>query len=105
VVLSQPPPGHSRIRIANLGFGLSILLLTSCSWSQAPQEEIANYVEIPMTKALKTAVNRVPGKVIEAKLIEDSNRIFYKIDIVDKQQKSRTVYVDAENGLLLKVDN
>jgi hypothetical protein len=105
VPLSRTTVDHSRIRIANFGFGLSVLLFTGCSWYQPHQEEIANYIEIPMAKALKTAINRVPGKAIEAKLIEDSTRLFYKIDIVDKQQKIRTVYVDAENGLLLKVDH
>ena len=79
--------------------------MTSCNSYQPHPEEIANYVEIPMAKALKTAINRVPGKAIEAKLVEDSTRVFYKIDIVDKQQKIRTVYVDAESGLLLKVEH
>ena len=82
---------------------LGILLLSSCSANQPSHEDIASYIEIPMAKALKTATRHVPGKAVEAKLIEESNRFFYKIDIVDKQQMN-TVYVDAENGLLLKVD-
>jgi hypothetical protein len=82
---------------------LGILLLSSCSANQPSHEDIASYIEIPMAKALKTATRHVPGKAVEAKLIEESNRFFYKTDIVDKQQMN-TVYVDAENGLLLKVD-
>ena len=83
---------------------LGILLLSSCSAKQPSHEDIASYVEIPMAKALKTASRHVPGKAIEAKLIEEPNRFFYKIDIVDKQRKMNTVYVDAESGLVLKVD-
>jgi peptidase YpeB-like protein len=82
---------------------LGILLLSSCSANQPSHEDIASYIEIPMAKALKTATRRVPGKAVEAKLLEESNRFFYKIDIVHKQQMN-SVYVDAENGLVLKVD-
>lgn len=71
--------------------------------SVTSSEEIVAYTEIPMGKALRTALRKVPGKATEAKLMERAGRIVYRIEIIDKENRKRTVYVDAEVGLLLNV--
>jgi uncharacterized membrane protein YkoI len=35
--------------------------------------------------------------------MERAGRIVYRIEIIDKENRKRTVYVDAEVGLLLNV--
>jgi uncharacterized membrane protein YkoI len=45
----------------------------------------------------------VPGKAAEANLGKDDGRTIWKIEVIDHNNKSQTVYVDAQTGLA-KID-
>jgi uncharacterized protein YpmB len=41
----------------------------------------------------------VPGKAAEADLGKDDGRTIWKIEVIDHNNKSQTVYVDAQTGM------
>jgi uncharacterized membrane protein YkoI len=67
-------------------------------------KELSDSARITMDQAVKAAVSAVPGKAVEAQLGKEDGRVAYEIEIIDKNRKSRTIYVDAESGKTMKVE-
>ena len=62
-------------------------------------KELIAGAKISMEQAIKSAVKAVPGKAAEADLGKDGDRTIWKIEVIDHNNKSQTVYVDAQTGL------
>ena len=62
-------------------------------------KELIAGAKISMEEAIKSAVKAVPGKAAEADLGKDGDRTVWKIEVIDKHNKSQTVYVDAQTGM------
>jgi uncharacterized membrane protein YkoI len=62
-------------------------------------KELVASAKIPMEEAIKSAIKAVPGKAAEADLGKDEGRTIWKIEIIDNNNKSQTVYVDAQTGM------
>lgn len=62
-------------------------------------KELVASAKIPMEEAIKSAIKAVPGKAAEADLGKDDGRTIWKIEIIDHNNKSQTVYVDAQTGM------
>jgi hypothetical protein len=62
-------------------------------------KELIAGAKISMEQAIKSAVKAVPGKAAEADLGKDGDRTIWKIEVIDHNNKSQTVYVDAETGM------
>ncbi len=58
-----------------------------------------------MIEALKTAQKKVPGKPVEVDIGKDDGRVVYKIEIIDKSNNTKKVYIDAETGKVHTVKN
>ena len=65
---------------------------------ESNKELVAN-AKIPLEEAVKSAIKAVPGKAAEADLGKDDGRTFWKIEVIDHNNKSQTVYVDAQTGM------
>ena len=61
-------------------------------------KELVASAKITMQEAIKSAMKAVPGKAAEADLGKDDGRTIWKIEIIDHNNKSQTVYVDAQTG-------
>jgi uncharacterized membrane protein YkoI len=55
--------------------------------------------KVSMEEAIRSAIKVVPGKAAEADLGKDEGRTIWKIEVIDKHNKSQTVYVDAQTGM------
>ena len=55
--------------------------------------------KVPMEDAVKSALKAVPGKAAEADLGKEDGRTIWKIEVIDHNNKSQTVYVDAQTGM------
>ncbi len=55
--------------------------------------------KISMEEAIKSATTAVPGKAAEADLGKEEGRTIWKIVVIDQNNKSRTIYVDAQTGV------
>ena len=62
-------------------------------------KELIASAKVPMEDAIKSAIKAVPGKAAEADLGKDDGRTIWKIEIIDHNNKSQTVYVDAQTGM------
>lgn len=62
------------------------------------KELIAN-TKVPLEEAIRNAIKTVPGKAAEADLGKDEGRTVWKIEVIDQNNKSQTVYVDAQSGM------
>jgi uncharacterized membrane protein YkoI len=61
-------------------------------------KELVASAKITMEEAIKSATKAVPGKAAEADLGKDDGRTIWKIEVIDHNNKSQTVYVDAQTG-------
>ncbi|HKT34338.1 MAG TPA: PepSY domain-containing protein [Nitrospira sp.] len=75
-------------------------LAASPAWAlfETNKELIAS-AKIPLEEAVKSAIKAVPGKAAEADLGKDEGRTIWKIEVIDHNNKSQTVYVDAQTGM------
>lgn len=89
---------------------LAVALLALSIWTTPPamalletKAELAGQASVTMEKALQTALQRVPGKAIEAELETEDGRPAYEIKIIDSSNSKRKVHVDARTGDIMKV--
>jgi uncharacterized membrane protein YkoI len=77
-----------------------IALGAGSAWAlfETNKELVAN-AKIPLEEAVKSAIKAVPGKAAEADLGKDDGRTIWKIEVIDHNNKSQTVYVDAQTGM------
>jgi uncharacterized membrane protein YkoI len=61
-------------------------------------KELVEQARISMEEAIITAQQTIPGQPVHVKMGKDAGHTVYQIEILDKNKKSRWVYVDATNG-------
>jgi uncharacterized membrane protein YkoI len=90
----------------------AILALSGPAWSDEKrggkeQDETAKAVELSATtritidQAIKTASEKVAGKVIEAELEEKNGKAVWEVEVVDGNKKVTEVHVDAGTGAVV----
>ena len=83
----------------------TVMISANSAWALfESNKKLSESAHISMDQAIKSAVAAVPGKAVEAQLGKEEGRTVYEIDIIDASKKERTVYVDAENGKVLKAE-
>jgi uncharacterized membrane protein YkoI len=66
---------------------------------------MAKNARISMQQAVRTAEASVPGaKAKETHLETEGGRTVYEVELVDNSNNTRTVWVDAQNGRVVKTD-
>ncbi len=85
----------SIVRVALIG----LMLSSAPAWALFESDrELSDKARISMIDALRTAQKKVPGKPVEVNMGKDDGRVVYKIEIIDKNKKTKKVYIDAETG-------
>ncbi len=89
------------MRYAALALVFACFMLTAC----ASQETMAKNARITMQEAVRTAEASVPGgKAKETHLETEGGRTVYEVELVDSTNNTRTVWVDAQSGRIVKTD-
>jgi uncharacterized membrane protein YkoI len=87
------------MRIMITGAVLFTALSVVPAWALFESEKtLSEKATVSMVEAIKTAELQVPGKPVEVNMGKDDGRVVYKIEIIDSQNKTRHVYVDAQTG-------
>jgi len=60
--------------------------------------ELAREARISMVEAITTAQKTIPGQPIHVEMGKDSGKTVYQIQMLDKDNKTRWVYVDTMTG-------
>ena len=87
-----------------LAFG-AILLLSGPAWSDQKGKgkkdesketvEMARMAKVTIDQAIKTASEKVAGKVVEAELEKEHDKLVWEVEIVTAENKLMEVYIDA----------
>lgn len=88
-----------QTRIAVAAGVLALGLLSSPAWAMFESNKtLAGTATIPLEDAVKKALAAVPGKAVEAEIGKEDGRTCYVVEIVDRNNNTQKVYVDAQNG-------
>lgn len=66
--------------------------------------EMATAAKVMIDQAIKTASDKVPGKVIEAELEKKHNKLVWEVEVVTPENKVMEVHIDAESGVVIDVE-
>lgn len=74
-------------------------LMTTPAWALfETNKQLAATATVTLEDAVKHALKAVPGKAVEAEIGKDDGRTVYEVEIIDSNNKTQKVYVDAQNG-------
>lgn len=101
--------------IAAAAFTGLLLAVTGPAWSddkggKKEKDETKQAVEMSKTakvtieQAIKTATEKVAGKVIEAELERKHDKAIWEVEIVGADDKVSEVHVDADSGAVIDVE-
>jgi uncharacterized membrane protein YkoI len=72
-------------------------LMSSSAWALfETNKELAKSATVTLDKAVLAAVAAMPGQAVEAELSKEEGRTVYKVEIIDNNNRTHKVYVDAQ---------
>ncbi|MEP6932695.1 MAG: PepSY domain-containing protein [Nitrospirota bacterium] len=66
--------------------------------------EMAAKAKITIDQAIKTALEKVSGKVVEAELEKKHDTLVWEVEVVTAENKVMEVHIDAESGAVIDVE-
>jgi len=66
--------------------------------------EMAAKAKVTIDQAIKTALEKVPGKVVEAELEKKHDKLLWEFEVVTAENKVMEVHIDAESGAVIEVE-
>jgi uncharacterized membrane protein YkoI len=78
---------------------LALLAIPAVAFSQSEMQRLRP-LPITMSAAVHAAEAATPGQAVAAQLGTEEGRPVYVVDVIDVQNKTMTVQVDAQNGRL-----
>ena len=67
--------------------------------------EMAATAKVTIDQAIKTASEKVPGKVVEAELEKKHGTLVWEVEVVTAENKVMEVHIDAESGAVIDVED
>ncbi len=101
-----------KVGTAMAAFVGSVLVLSAPAWSGEKKEmdetkkavEMSKTAKVTVEQAIKTATEKVAGKVIEAELEKKHDKAVWEVEIVGADDKVKEVHVDADTGAVIDVE-
>ena len=66
--------------------------------------EMAAKAKVTIDQAIKTASEKVPGKIVEAELEKKHDKLVWEVEVVTAENKLMEVHIDAESGDVIDVE-
>ena len=92
----------------------TVLVLNGPAWSdqkgKGKKDELNETVEmaakakVTIDQAIKTASEKVAGKVVEAELEKKHDTLVWEVEVVTAEDKVMEVHIDAESGAVIDVE-
>ena len=92
----------------------AVLVLNGPAWSDDKGKgkkdesketvEMAAKAKVTIDQAIKTASEKVPGKVVEAELEKKHGTLVWEVEVVTAENKVMEVHIDAESGAVIDVE-
>lgn len=93
-------------------FALAMLLLPTAALTVADSAlggeqnkiEMAAAAKVTIDEAIKTASEKIAGKIIEAELERKHDRLVWEVEVLTDENKVMEVHIDAETGAVIDVE-
>jgi uncharacterized membrane protein YkoI len=92
----------------------TVLVLNGPAWSDQKGKgkkdesketvEMAAAAKVTIDQAIKTATEKIPGKVVEAELEKKHGTLVWEVEVVTAENKVMEVHIDAESGAVIDVE-
>lgn len=92
----------------------SVLMLSGPAWSDVKGKkekdetkeavEMSKTTKVTVEQAIKTASEKVAGKVIEAELERKHDKAVWEVEIVGADDKVTEVHIDADTGAVIDTE-
>jgi uncharacterized membrane protein YkoI len=92
----------------------ALLVLNGPAWSDEKGKgkkdesketvEMAATAKVTIDQAIKTALEMVPGKVVEAELEKKHDTLVWEVEVVTAENKVMEVHINAESGAVIDVE-
>ena len=74
-------------------------LMASPAWALFENnKQLAATDTVTLEDAIRHALKAVPGKAVEAEIGKEDGRTVYEVEIIDSNNTTQKVYVDAQSG-------
>ncbi len=96
----------NRSRVMIMTIVISVALAVGTVWADSTKDKLqmSQNAKITIDQAIKSATERVPGKVIEAELEKKHDRTVWEVEVVSADNKIAEVHVDAMSGAIIDVE-
>ncbi|MEK6640190.1 MAG: PepSY domain-containing protein [Nitrospirota bacterium] len=101
------------VEMVALAIGV-VLVLNGPAWSDQKIKgkkdesketvEMAAKAKVTIDQAIKTASEKVAGKVVEAELEKKHDTLVWEVEVVTAENKVMEVHIDAESGAVIDVE-
>ena len=91
----------------------SVLVFSGPAWSDGKDKkkdetkeavEMSKTAKVTVEQAIKTATEKVTGKVIEAELERKHDKAVWEVEIVGADDKVTEVHIDADSGAVIDTE-
>ncbi len=91
----------------------TVLLAAPTAWSdekgkrkekEAPVTELVKDAKVTIDQAIKTAVEKVPGTVVEAELEKKHGKTVWEVEVLGSDGSVTEVHVDAGDGSVIDTE-
>lgn len=66
--------------------------------------EMAAAAKVTIDQAIKTATEKIAGKVIEAELEKEHKKLVWEVEVVTAENRVMEVHIDADTGDVIDVE-
>jgi uncharacterized membrane protein YkoI len=66
--------------------------------------QMAATAKVTIDQAIKTASEKVAGKVVEAELVKEHDKLTWEVEVVTAENKVMEVHIDADSGAVIDVE-
>ena len=66
--------------------------------------EIAAVATVTIDEAIKTASEKIAGKIIEAELERKHDKVIWEVEVLTAENKVMEVHIDAQSGAVIDVE-
>ena len=88
----------------------TVLALGSPAWSDKKKDKeddiaaLAKEATVTIEQAVKTAVEKVPGTVVEAELEKKHDKTVWEVEVLGADGKVTEVHIDAASGAVIDTE-
>ncbi|MGZ9273162.1 MAG: PepSY domain-containing protein [Nitrospira sp.] len=66
--------------------------------------EMAVTAKVTIEEAIKTAAEKMAGKIIEADLERKHDKVIWEVEVLTAENKVMEVHIDAQSGAMIDVE-